>query len=316
MIINLPAPRALDATALKLFFRAWQGIVLALRDFDEMHDGSIGDWFDSTEDLYAEERAQYIEEAQEDFHALASMSQQANELALKARIASVSPYLLLLNSDVKLKNGSEPIEFASLRTLDAVDLPKAVNTLTPTPVSESYQQRYSEMRIQRNRYSHLGDTSAVLDPITLCATLTEQYLELWPDGAWLLDRIASTYGREGFFQGKHWSPLQEILHLTDYDRALIPPATFKKLFTVKKADVRFGCFTCQDDWAVSRDGPGIVEAPTAYYDSETKAMHCLACEADFETVSRDCDECDGPFAAPDAAENGAGRCFSCGAGDE
>jgi hypothetical protein len=90
MIINMPTSDALNATALKLYFRAWHGIVHILLDFDEMHQSPVTDWFDDTDDGHADARADYLEIAQEDLHALASIAQQANELALKARIAAVS----------------------------------------------------------------------------------------------------------------------------------------------------------------------------------------------------------------------------------
>lgn len=315
MIVNLPTAEALNTTAVKLYFRAWHGIVLMLSIFDDHYPGSIGDWVEPDEDSWADERADYLEDAQEDLHALLSLIQQSNELSLKARIASVSPYLLLLNSEIAFHATGKDIEFASLRTLDAVDLPKAVNTLTQAPVSQAYIQRYGELRIQRNQYAHLGDTSVALDPAKLCAAMVDQYLELWPDRAWLSDRVASTHGHEGFFNGKHWSPRQEIMNLLDYDRALIPAAGFRKLFGVKKAAVQFGCHQCQDDWAVGRNGPGTAEAPTAFYDKAKKAMHCLICDADFPAVSRACcaENCDGKFAAVKSADFGAGQCFSCGA---
>lgn len=313
MIVNLPSSEALNTTALKLYFRAWHGIVGILHEFDAFHDGSVNEWVEPSDDLFQDERAEYLDFAQENMHALASVAQQSNELALKARIAAVSPYLLLLNCDVNLtKTTSTTIEFASLRTMDAVDLPKAVNALTPTPVSDAYMQRYTEMRIQRNRYAHLGDTAAALDPVSMCSDLITQYLELWFDRAWLSDRVAFSYSSESFFDGKHWSPLHSILYLLEYDRALIPSADFKKLFGAKKADVKFGCFSCQDDWAVSRNGPTIIEAQTAFYNKTNNAMRCLICNSDFNAILQTCDACGGKFAAPDNAQYGAGSCFSCG----
>ncbi len=315
MIVNLPTADALNSTAVKLYFRAWHGIILMLSAFDDHYPGSISDWVEPEEDSWADERADYLEAAQEDLHAYLSMVQQSNELALKARIAGVSPYLLLLNNEVAFNSTGNDTEFASLRTLDAVDLPKAINSLTPTPLSHAYIQRYSELRVRRNQYTHLGDTSAALDPAKMCAAMVDQYFELWPNRAWLSDRVASTHGHEGFFDGKHWSPRQEIMNLLDYDRALIPAIQFKKLFGVKKAAVQFGCHQCQDDWAVGRNGPGPAEAPTAYYDKAKKAMHCLICNVDFAAVLKPCSSegCDGKFVAVESAEFGAGQCFSCGA---
>jgi hypothetical protein len=64
----------------------------------------------------------------------------------------------------------------------------------------------------------------------MCAGLIEQYHEMWPGRAWLSGRVASTYVREGFFDGKHWSPRQSIMHLMEYDRSLTPAPSIKKLF--------------------------------------------------------------------------------------
>jgi len=315
MIINLPTSDALNTTAVKLYFRAWHGIMEMLHDFDLMFAGSASAWSGSEDDDCLQERNEYIEAAQEDLHAILSIVQQSNELALKARIAAVSPYLLLLNSDISFNATANDTDFATLRTLDAVDLPKAVNSLTQTPVSTAYIQRYGELRLQRNQYAHLGNTSAPLEPMGMCASMVGQYIELWPDRPWLRDRVdCLAHGREGFFDGKHWSPLQEVLLSLDYDRVLIPAAGFRQLFGVKKAAVKFACFQCLDDWAISRNGPTAGEAPTAYYDGETSSMHCLICDADFPATARVCSkqDCDGKFAAPSTADFGAELCFTCG----
>jgi hypothetical protein len=314
MIVNLPTAEALNATALKLYFRAWHGIVSILHEFDRVNETEAEQWLDPGEGLFAEEREEYLEVAQEDLHAILAIVQQSNEIALKARIVGVSPYLLLLNNDVAFGAAGKDIEFSSLRTLDAVDLPRAVNTLTKSPVGQKYVQRYGELRVQRNQYAHLGNTSVVLDPIAMCSAMAEQYLELWPGRPWLKDRVEATHGHEHFFDGKHWSPKHEIMFLLDYERALIPNATFKQLFGVKKSAVEFGCFKCQDDWAVSRNGPGLQEAPTAFYDKGGNAIHCLICDEDFAAVTKACgnDDFKGKFTASDDAEFGAGQCFSCG----
>jgi hypothetical protein len=314
MIVNLPTAEALNTTALKLYFRAWHGIVMMMHDFDQQYPADVGDWLDATSDDWSEERAEYLEGAQEELHASLSSIQQSNELALKARIAAVSPYLLLVNNEMPFSSTSKPIEFASLRTLDAVDLPRAVNTLTDTPVSSAYMQKYGALRVQRNQYTHLGDTSAVLNPVELCEAMVDQYLELWPGRPWLRDRVESTHGREMFFDGKQWSPRQEIMLSLDYDRALIPASRFKQMFGATKSAVKYGCHQCQDDWAVSRNGPALADAPTAFYNGAAKAMHCLICDEDFPAVLKKCasDGCNGKFAAAEDAECGAGRCFTCG----
>lgn len=314
MIVNLPTPTALQASALNLYFRAWQEIVDVLTDFDSTNDGSISDWAkDAADDAYADERAQYIEESQDDLHSALSIIQQSNELALKARIAAVSPYLLLLNNDIPSKGNNAAIEFSGLRTLDATDLPKAVNNLTSTPVSDAYIQHYNLLRQKRNSYTHLGHTGTPLQPLAMGELMIDQYIYLWPDRPWLKDRVdCLSKSRMGFFDDKNWSPRHYIMSSIDHDLGLIPTNSFKKLLGTKRSNVKFGCYQCQDDWAVSRHGPHIGEAPTAYYKNDEKQMHCLICDEAFAAVQKKCDLCEGPFVVPDTAVFGAGHCYSCG----
>ena len=53
-------------------------------------------------------------------------SSSRNELALKAKICAVSPYLLLLRSEPKFSAKVRDIDFSEFRTLDAVDLPPVI----------------------------------------------------------------------------------------------------------------------------------------------------------------------------------------------
>jgi hypothetical protein len=166
MIVNLPSCEGLNTTALTLYFRAWHSIVLMLHEFDQ-HYPSSEPFNLRVEDEWREDRNAYLEECQEDLQAALAVIQQSNELALKSRIADVGPYLLLVNSDLSFSNSPKEIDFGILRTIDAVDLPRAVNTLCPTPLSAAYVEKYTELRILRNQYTHLGDTNVILDPLIM-----------------------------------------------------------------------------------------------------------------------------------------------------
>lgn len=75
MIVNLPAAEALDASAVKLYFRAWHGVVSILHDFDQSYEGDVTDWIESPDDRN-EERADYLQGSQDDLHAISSIIQQ------------------------------------------------------------------------------------------------------------------------------------------------------------------------------------------------------------------------------------------------
>ena len=71
-----------------------------------------------------------------------SLLQQSLEIALKAKIAEVSPFLLIAGDPrtwPKAKDGTNVIDFSNFRTIDAVQLCGAVNTVSATPLSKELQ---------------------------------------------------------------------------------------------------------------------------------------------------------------------------------
>lgn len=318
MIVNLPTVDGLTSMALKLYFRAWANVRDTLIQFDRHYPDS--GFFGTPDKKWDDEREYFLEAIQEDLQANLALLQQCNELALKARIAEISPYLLLVKSDISFSNAAKDIDFAMLKTLDAVELPPAVNTLTLKPLSAAYIENYGKLRVLRNQYTHLGVAGIILDPLKMLGDMVEQYLALWPERAWLEDQVdmAST-GQGAFYDDKNWSPRQAVMYAFPYDRVIISNGQFKKLFGVTKAAVDYACHKCLDDWAISRHGPYASEANTAYYRSSGKVVHCLMCGGDFQVGVGPCSRpaCGSKFVAPDQADFGAGGCFRCGrpAGD-
>lgn len=313
MIDHLPTAEGLNTTALKLYFRAWSELVGIMSAFDEYYSTER---FGRGED---DIRDEYLRASREDLQAILAAVQQSNELALKARIVEVSPYLLLLNSDISFSNAPKQVEFSTLRTLDAVDLPKAVNTLCNAPLSDSYIQLYGKLRVLRNQYTHLGDTRRVLDPLKIMNDMIDQYIELWPARFWLKDRTElASISRNGFFDGKHSSTRLYVMSQFAYERALFPPSRFRKLFGVKKSAVRLACHSCRNDWYIEHGGVPAERCLTACYDGERQRVHCLMCKEDFAVSGEQCSaaNCKSEFVAPRDAASGRGLCFACGLGPD
>jgi hypothetical protein len=134
------------------------------------------------------------------------------ELALKARICAVSPYLLLLDTGMKLSAAPKQIDFSELRTLDAVDLPGAVNTLTDKPVPDDFIGQYTNLRSLRNKIMHLGEASISLAPETILRQAVSLYLSMWPDRNWLSDRLnfAGQTRQAWLHDGKYTSTPQTV----------------------------------------------------------------------------------------------------------
>ncbi|MGJ4952480.1 hypothetical protein [Bradyrhizobium sp. HKCCYLS20291] len=141
------------------------------------------------------------------------MIQQSNELALKAMICAASPYMLLLGSEPRFSAKLRDIDFSEFRALDAVDLPAAVNSLCPYPLSDGYIGYYNELRVLRNKFPHLGQAGQTLKPEDLLDLLIRQHIELWSDRSWLADRanFASCTGAAFLHDGKYNAAASEVM---------------------------------------------------------------------------------------------------------
>ncbi|PHQ99203.1 MAG: hypothetical protein COB39_04865 [Marinosulfonomonas sp.] len=120
VVTNIPTADSIQFLALKCYFSAWQQLMDIISDFTMAFDDPIYEW--------DEEWIEYLEFCQNDFEGIVYLISQANELALKSKLCSVSPYLLLLNADAKFSAKTDDVDFSELRTADAIDLPNLVNS--------------------------------------------------------------------------------------------------------------------------------------------------------------------------------------------
>jgi hypothetical protein len=89
VITNIPTPESLEDIALRLYFSAWSSLINIRSQFDSVYDpgaeemGPPIDW--------ADEWNEYLVACQPELQSICTQMQQSNELALKAKICSVSP---------------------------------------------------------------------------------------------------------------------------------------------------------------------------------------------------------------------------------
>lgn len=309
MIINLPDAAALTETALRLYFDAWNRLRGVLADWDtRIPDAPL---VKAIPDLWKEEADAYLDDCQTDLQAIIAVVQQSNELALKARICAVSPYLLLLENPIPLSNDPKPLDFFDLKTIDAQKLPQAVNTLCATPLPATFLTRYDGLRKVRNRYTHLGHAGAQLHPIKMVHSLLDQFIELWPDRAWLSDRLrVAHHDRAAGFGDKFWNPAYGVLQMWDGDVGLMPPTNFWALFGIRPRDLRYLCHACRKD-AAAREGLHGLSEPTAYLLPDGLTIQCLACQKPTPAVR---EKCERPKCRAEIMGGGEhdGMCHRCG----
>src|ERR1700741_1495595 len=117
MLKNIPSPDSMEQVSLRLYFTAWVHVNDILIDLLQVEDDS-------------KEVNELILRAQPDLQLSYTLIQQSQEIALKAKICAVSPFLLLFGSDVRTWPKSDA-DFTQFRTLDASDLVKVANTVCP-----------------------------------------------------------------------------------------------------------------------------------------------------------------------------------------
>jgi hypothetical protein len=144
-----------------------------------------------------------------------SLLQQSLEIALKARIAEVSPFLLIAGdprSWPKAKDGSNVIDFSSFRTIDAVQLCGAVNAVSAAPLSNEFIEFYDRLRQSRNKIAHLNASAIIIEVKFLLIDILTAQKHLFPDvrlTTFRYEYLRSTEqydDRDNLFSGDDYTP--------------------------------------------------------------------------------------------------------------
>lgn len=307
-IVNIPSFDGLNRSALRLYFAAWGALIDILYEFDKK--------FEPVSDELAGEWKEYIEACQSDLQSICSSIQQSSELALKAKICQVSPFLLLSTDATKFgKRPKGDVDFFTLKTLDSSELPAAVNTLCAKPLGTKFVQTYDDFRTERNKIIHLGRCGRTFLPGELLDILVKQYLELWSDRPWLNDRVTfASQTRRAFLQdGKYESPHMDVMHELPFTFLFFSKSEFKRLFGHDKSVRRFLCHACIDDANTRHAELDLDECKTAFLNAERNSIHCVMCGQDYRvSISRCIDvNCKGTLIS-DNNDKYVGKCHVCG----
>jgi hypothetical protein len=177
----------MEENALRLYFTAWCHIFDIINEMRETETLSftVNKGRTKPDESNSDDVNAFITLAQPDLQLSYTLIQQSQEIGLKAKVCAVSPFLLLLGSDVRAWPGSNA-DFAGFRTLDASDLVKVVNSICGQPLSSQFADLYELVRGNRNRIYHQGTFGDRLDLIVLLSILVTQYHELYPTRNWYL----------------------------------------------------------------------------------------------------------------------------------
>ncbi|MER9435287.1 hypothetical protein [Mesorhizobium sp. M0618] len=300
MIIDIPTSADFHAAGVKQVHLAWQIALQSLRDYDEA--------------TYFKLDGETPEEATEDFWRRSqpllanaySLIQHAMELALKGRIAAITPYLLIGDpKDWANSAATGTASFGEFRTLDAVDLVKVHNSVIARPLDDVFKAFWDQVRRDRNRIMHSaapGTFTAAVVVKTILTAIDVLFSEIpWPRRLLQME-YESKFASLGFVDDAHTKVLSQIGSAIRQ----LTPAEAKRFFGFDSKRRTYLCphcyFAANHDW--QDEWPHLAQFKTKT--PGATSLHCFVCERTIEVERVACKDetCQG-----DA--NAEGICLTC-----
>lgn len=270
MIVDVPTPADFQTAGLNQLYLAWQIAMASLQEFDEALSYGAED--------NADTRADYWNRSQPALANAYSLIQQAMELALKGRIAAVSPLLLIGDpGDWPGRAATEDVSFGEFRTLDAADLVKVHNSIASTRLDDRFKAFWEEVRRERNKVMHSVSPKA-FDPADVVRAILTAAQVLFADMRWpprLLDMEEE--GRLAAL-GFNDNVQNNVMRQVEAALAHLSPAEAKRFLGFDKDQRAYICphcyFAANKDW--QEVWPHLAQFTTKT--PGTTDLACIVCE--------------------------------------
>jgi len=220
MITNVPTAEEYRKTGTDLLNLAWGQITdlsetLALSDTDSNAE--------ENREKTQERHTLFWQAANQKVANCIVIVQQATEFLLTAKIAAVSPYLLIANDPRDWPKGNKTdntIDFSHFRTLDAIHLPRICDAVFQDRLQAEFHKHYEDLRGQRNSVMHLTGRSPVQGlEIYKIILKSFKYLSPTESHSWFQERKRYSESDEHSVLGSddsQWAIIREALRLIDY----------------------------------------------------------------------------------------------------
>jgi hypothetical protein len=187
MIVGVPEFAELNDTAVGWLNLVWE---IAIREVSEFQEADF--LFRDIEAAHGHERVEeeaqkYWNNARYKLNNAVSLLQQSLEIELKARIAKLSPYLLIAGDPQSWPKMDKvgQVDFSDFKTLDSIHLCRVHNIVSDCPLPLQFMQFYNDARRARNKIAHLnaGNMKAESSGILLAILTAHGYL--YEKGKWM-----------------------------------------------------------------------------------------------------------------------------------
>jgi hypothetical protein len=234
----------------------------------------------------------------------------------KGKIAAVSPYILITQDASRWPSGSAgDVSFSLFRTIDAVDLPKAME-LFSTRLSPSFSLLYEDIRKKRNIFTHSVSKGERIAAIDVLKYILETFEELFQGQRWPSARLAylTTYPAAVAYSTDHSHP-RLIKEMEKVVNELSPAEATRFLGVNVKARWYKCAGACyrelRSDEFADRSDPALAQLTPAKT-PRAKHLYCFVCGDTVEILRKKCNSpacpADVIFKDVDSSE----ECLSCG----
>jgi hypothetical protein len=207
-----------------------------------------------------------------------SLLQQSLEIFLKAKIAEISPFLLIAGEPQSWPsvNISGQIDFSEFKTIDAIHLPRAAKIVSSGTLSDDFFQIYARLRQHRNKIIHLNASSMKAEVGKILTDILNAHKSLFPGEEWILfrkrylDSTEEYADKEGIYTGDDYTN-NRICSELDAALAEVSPAIAKTIFRYDKKKKSFSCPGCLEQRADTDEEWRFAQI------RDDKTIRCAAC---------------------------------------
>lgn len=301
MITEIPTSDEFSSAAYAQFDFAWDIVISFMTTLDE-----AGQYIELDKD----DQAQFWEAARQRILTSLIIAQQGVELAIKGKLVAFSPYLLLGSpSDWPKDKTGNGIEFSEFKTIDAQDLIKAYNMVSPKPFDTKFVELFERVRKLRNSAMHSVNAKLRISPKEVILIILEAHEHLYPDKSWVMARkefLFSAPATQVYFDDDH---IDGVLVRESWAVFNLLSKSERERFFKVAADVRkYICPACSYE-SRKLDGPVPHYAVLDPNTPGSTSLWCFVCN-DTHLVSRE--NCSDATCKGNVISEDDGCCCTCG----
>ncbi|KIC82637.1 hypothetical protein [Pseudomonas sp. C5pp] len=301
MIKEIPTSEEFASAAYAQFDFAWDIVISFITTLDE-----AGQYVEVDKD----DEAQFWEAARQRILTSLIIAQQGVELAIKGKLVAFSPYLLLGSpSDWPKDKTGQGVEFSEFKTIDAHDLIKAYNMVSPQPFDAKFVELFDRVRKVRNSAMHSVNAKLRISPKEVILIILEAHEHLFPDQNWVKTRkefLFSAPDAQVYFDNDHIEGVLVRECWAVYK--LLSKSERQRFFKVAAGVRKYICPACSYE-SVKVDGPVPRYAVLEPNKPTSTTLWCFVCD-DTHLVSRT--HCYDAACKGNIISDEYGSCCTCG----